>query len=451
MSRAGVRPAPAPLPDLGPPSRVRPLRVSDRTLASGLRVLAVRRSGTPLVELRLRVPFASMSKTYPARSSLLSAALLTGTGARSRVALAEDLQRLGADLSVGSDADRLMISGTTLATGLGGLLDILGDVLTGAAYPAREVTAERGRLVERLSLARSQPGLVVREVLDRRIFGGHPYAAETPTAEAVNGVAAPAVRRLHHDRVAPTGSVLVLVGDISPARALDAVEAALSSWRTGADAVLLPACPPIEPGPALLVDRAGSVQSSIRLAGTALPRTDPGYPALQLANLVYGGYFSSRLTENIREDKGYSYTPISRIDHGVAGSTLVTQADVATEVTAPALVEIGYELGRMATRPVGAHELDTARQYAIGTLALSIATQAGLASMLAALTPDGLDAEWLRSHPARLATVTVDEVAEQAARHLAPGRMATVVLGDVAAIRDALAVLGPVIEEAPAR
>jgi len=147
------------------------------------------------------------------------------------------------------------------------------------------------------------------------------------------------------------------------------------------------------------VHRPGAVQSQLRFSADALPRTDADYPAFQLANLVLGGYFSSRLVENLREDKGYTYGPHSRIEHDALASSLLLDADVRTEVTAPALLEVWYELGRMATLPVKPEELEDVRQYAVGSLALSIATQAGLASTLSALIGVGLGLDWLREHP----------------------------------------------------
>jgi predicted Zn-dependent peptidase len=186
------------------------------------------------------------------------------------------------------------------------------------------------------------------------------------------------------------------------------------------------------------------VQSSLRLGGAALPRTDPDYPALQLANLIFGGYFSSRWTENIREDKGYTYGPHSRVDHHVLGSTLVLDAEVATEVSAPSLLETWYELGRIAALPVSEAEVESVRQYAIGTLALSTATQAGLASTLSALSAFGLGLDWITSHPSRLLATTVDQVGAAAARFFAPSGLTSVVVGDAEQITAPLAALGPV-------
>ena len=146
--------------------------------------------------------------------------------------------------------------------------------------------------------------------------------------------------------------------------------------------------------------------------------------------MIFGGYFSSRLVENIRERKGYTYSPRSWIDHQPLGSVLTVQADVGTEVTAPALLEMRYELGRIATLPVSAEELDAARRYLIGTTALSTQTQSGLAEYLQALSLAGLGLDYLRDLPKRLEKVTVDEVRDAAAEYLAPARLPTVIVGD---------------------
>jgi predicted Zn-dependent peptidase len=189
------------------------------------------------------------------------------------------------------------------------------------------------------------------------------------------------------------------------------------------------------------------VQSSIRIALPAVGRTHEDFPALVLANLIFGGYFSSRWTENIREDKGYTYSPHSGIEHSLAGSILTLSADVATEVTAPALVETYYELGRLASMAPKEDELEQARQYAIGTLLLGMATQAGLASLASMYAGYGLRLDYLADYSAKLAATTIDEVAEVASRYLAPAKAVTVVLGDADKIDSSLAALGLVERE----
>ena len=444
---APLPPAARAVPGLAKQRAAKLPTVGDTVLDNGLRVLTVRRPGVPLVELRLRVPFAApkgkAGAPHVARATLLADTLLSGTEQRDATQIAIDLQSLGAQLSASTDADRLGFGGSVLSSGLTGLLELLGELLTDASYPKREVEGERARLVQELAIHRSSAGVVAREHLLARMYGDHPYGRDLPTGEDVEAVRPRHLRALHEARVVPHGSVLTLVGDLSPARATAAVAKALAGWTATSEAAPTPAAPEQHGRAALLVDRPGAVQTTIRLGGGAPDRGAPGYAAASLANLVFGGYFSSRWVGNIREDKGYTYSPHSGIDHPPAGSRLVAGADVATDVTAPALLETLYELGRIATVPVAQAELDQARRYAIGTLALSTASQAGLAGLLSQLAGADLGVEWLREHQSALAAVTVEDVLEAGARWFAPSALTPVLVGDTAVIEDSLRTLGP--------
>ncbi|HWH27618.1 MAG TPA: pitrilysin family protein [Mycobacteriales bacterium] len=422
-----------PVPALTPTKPPKLPTVSDTVLPNGLRVIAVRRPGVPLAEVRLRIPFAAPSskKSSTAQAALLGETLLLGTERRNAEQIATDLQALGAQLSASTDSDRLGIGGSVLVSGLPGLLELLAEALTGATYPKREVVGERDRLVQELAIYRSQAAVVAREALLRRLYGTHPYGRDLPAGEEVEQVKPSQLRSLHAARVSPQGSVLVLVGDLSPARAVAMVDKALSPWTADHAAPQVPPLPEPPRGPALLLDRPGAVQTTLRASAPAPSRAEADSAPFVLANLVFGGYFSSRWVANIREDKGYTYSPHAVVEHPPAGSRLVVSADVATPTTAAALVETWYELGRVATQPVTQDELDQARRYAIGSLALGTASQAGLASTLSQLAAAGLGVEWLRDQPERLAQVTVDDALEAASRYLAPQRLTTVLVGDV--------------------
>ena len=442
---APASPAARPVPPLAKPRTVRLPTVADRLLDNGLRVLAVRRPGVPLAELRLRVPFAGPAgrggRAHTAQAQLLGDTLLSGTELRTAAQLAADVQAVGGQLSASTDADRLGFGGSVLVSGLPGLLEVLGEVLTSARYPKREVAGERDRLVQELAIYRSQAAVVAREALMTRLYAEHPYGRELPTAAEVQEVKASQLRALHERRIAPAGSVLTIVGDLTPARAIGLVEKALAGWTATTKAATTPALPELVRQPALLLDRPGAVQTTIRMAGIAPSRTADDYAAFGLANLVFGGYFSSRWVANIREDKGYTYSPHAQVEHPPAGSRISLSADVSTPTTAPALLETLYELGRIATLPVTQAELDQARRYAIGTLALSTSTQAGLASTLSQLAGSGMGVQWLRDHPRRLAAVTVEDALAAGARYLAPSGLTTVLVGDVAQVEAPLRTL----------
>ncbi|BFU42482.1 pitrilysin family protein [Krasilnikovia sp. MM14-A1004] len=429
------------MPDLVPDAQLKLPKQAERTLDNGLTVIAIRRAAVPLVEVRLRVPFG---RAPLPRATLLSQAMFTGTGTMSSIEIAAELQAVGGGLAAGLDPDRLLVTGNALAGGLERTLEILAAVLTDPAYPAEEVATERERLVDHIQVAQSQPAHLARTALLKRMYGRHPYAVQTPEPEQVRGVRPAQLRALHADRVRPDGATLVLVGDLNPEKAIDAAEKALGGWIGPGRDGSIPAVPALEPGPLVLVDRPGSVQSSLRMALPAVPRTHPDSAALQLANLIFGGYFSSRWVENIREDKGYTYGPHTSIEHFVAGSALIVAAEVATEVTGPAMLETLYELGRIASLPPGEEELEQARRYALGTLRLGMSTQAGLAGLASMYASFGLRLDYLREHSAALAAATREQVAEVASRYLAPSLAVTVVLGDADKVEAPLAALTPV-------
>jgi len=430
-----------PVPDLAPATEFTLPTCDERTLPNGLTILAIRRPSVPLVEVRLRVPFAHADV---AESAVLSQTLLSGTADKTIVEIAAELQSVGGAISVGVDADRLLMAGNSLVGGLPKMLSTLSEVLHGATYPEDQVESERDRLVDRLNVARQQAAHQVQVALMKRVFPGHPYAIQSPEPEEVASVVADQVRRLHAGRLHPAGATLVIVGDLPTEQALDAGQAALADWNGTAAGELVEPVPALQTGPLLLVDRPDSVQSSIRMALTALPRTHADNAAQQLANLIFGGYFSSRLVANIREDKGYTYSPRSSIDHALAGSSIIIAADVATEVTGPALWETWYELGRMVATRVTDEELEQARRYALGTLRLGTATQSGLASLASSFAGLGLRIDWLLEHANRLSKVTVDDIARVSAEILAPAKAVTVVLGEASQVRGPLETLTPV-------
>ncbi|HZE40560.1 MAG TPA: pitrilysin family protein [Stackebrandtia sp.] len=415
------------VPDLAPSTEFTLPACDERKLDNGLTILAIQRSSVPLVEVRLRIPFVDAPV---ADSSVLAQTLLSGTAEKSIVDIAAELQSVGGALGASVDPDRLLVSGNALVDGLPRLLGTLSEVLHGAAYPTDQVTVERERLADHINVARQQPGHLVQVALLRRMYGTHPYSIQTPDPEEVGAVTPEQLLTLHGGRIHPSGATLVIVGDLPTERALDFGERALADWNGHTPPREPEPVPPLRPGPVTLVDRPESVQSSLRIALTGVSRTHPDNAAQQLANLIYGGYFSSRMVANVRENKGYSYSPRSGVDHALAGTAVVISADVATEVTAPALWEMWYDLGRIASTAPTQDELDQARRYALGTLRLGTATQSGLASLTSSFAGWGLRPDWLLGHANRLATVSIEDVQRVAAEIFAPTKAITVVLGD---------------------
>lgn len=442
-----------PRPEAASLKSPRKISVTERQLTGGLHVLTARRSEVPLVEVRLVFPMSGRQMSRPADSLVGSESLLAGTAEHDRIALAEAVGRLGGSLGASSAGDNFVLYGSSFADRYRQLLSLMAEVLTSATYPAGEVEGDRDRSADEITLALSRPETIASEALSHRLYGSHPYGVSLPRPEAVAEVTPARLKRLHSSLLRPGGAHLVVVGDLTPARAAGVAEEVLGDWlsRAGKATAALPRLPRLEAGPLELVDRRGSVQSNIRIAGRMPGRLDPDWPALAVANAILGGMFTSRLVENLRERNGYTYSPHSLVHHMRAGSTGTIGADVSTGVTAAALVEARYEIARLATAGVTEAELEAARRYLVGIFLFQTATQSALASTLGALAATGVEPEYLTSHPARLARVTKQEVDEAAARYFSPARLVTVVVGDGNAIAEPLLGLEEVdLAEAPA-
>jgi predicted Zn-dependent peptidase len=266
-----------------------------------------------------------------------------------------------------------------------------------------------------------------------------------PEPSAVQKVGRATLSRIFTERIQPRDAVLVLVGDVQPQSALDLVDDVMSKWKARKAAARLPEPAPIKLGPTVLVDRPGAVQTNIRIAGPAVPPGHPESYALECANAIFGGAFMGRFIQNLREDKGYTYSPHSLFHHLRRASIFEIEADVGTEVTAPSLVETRYELGRMAALEVDKEELEAVQRYLAGIMSIRIQSQRGLAATIARLTVFGLDIGYLKEYPARINAVTTADVHDACMSYLAPTKLVTVLIGDASRIKADVEALEPVV------
>jgi zinc protease len=190
------------------------------------------------------------------------------------------------------------------------------------------------------------------------------------------------------------------------------------------------------------VPRPGSVQTTIALGAFGPIRSDSDYEAAEVANAIYGGTFGSRLVTNIREDKGYTYSPFAYIRSYQAAGIVITQADVRNVVTGPTFNEIVYELNRLATTSPTEDELGTARRYLVGSEAIQLQARSAVAAELAQNWVNGLPPEEIGIYGQKIAHTTSAEVDAAARKYFPASRSAIVAVGEEKVIRDAMAPFG---------
>ncbi len=451
-----AREAKTPVPGLPPygPDRSLVLPQVERTrLDNGLQLWQVGRPGLPLVALRLVIQGGTAWDPDEMRglSELLADTLAAGTRHHDARALAQTLQAQGAELSVSADDDGIVLSLTGLTDGLETLVALLAEVAREPRFPADEVALAVTNKRQALQAQRNDPDFITTTIFHRTLFGDHPYAYTHPSETVLDGTTPQRLATLHRSRFHPDRALLVAVGDFEPARLRALVAHHFGDWP--ASGRPLPERPLAPQAPATtrlqLTNRPGSVQSTLRLGHPLPPADDPDHPALQVANTLLGGAFGSRLVRNLREKKGYTYSPGSRIRRLRLGGVFWAQASVRNEVTAAALVEMRYELDRLAAAGPEPDELERGKRYLKGRFLLRNETAASLADTLAAYWLKGLDMEDLRRYVPRIQAVTTEAVRTAAARHFVAGRQAVVITGDAKAIRDRLTPFGPIDEIQP--
>jgi zinc protease len=436
-------------PALGPERPVAWPRRTVRTLPNGLQVVLAEARTFPKISAQLffRSGNSVVAHSNPGLAEITATVVRTGTASRPSRRIEEDLRRMGADLGSHAGADTTAISASGLAEFSAGLLELIADLARNASFPADEFERERRQKIEGLRVERTTPGFLAGERLRRVLFGEHPYAIVAPTEEQVAAYKREQLEEFYRHYYSPANALLVVVGDFSAAEMLAQIEKIFGDWKAHEPHTLLSPVPPHHSGRRVhLVHLPESVQTQVLLGNLAITRRDPDWYRLVLANSIYGGAFHSRLVINIREQKGYTYSPRSGVSPLRQHGYFSVHAAVRNEVAAATLTEIFYEMDRMRSLPVTTEELDSARSYLSGVFSLGVATQDGLLGQLSSVYLDRLPEDYLETYREKIHALTADDILAAARRHFDSANAQIVLVGDRAQIADQAALFGPVTE-----
>ena len=299
---------------------------------------------------------------------------------------------------------------------------------------------------EELETDESDPEYLAVREFRRVLYAAHPYGRTSPSREVIAGLHPEQLRREAHRRLTPARTLVVVAGDVDPESVARTVEATFGGWNASGDFSSEPGEAAESSPPALIrvVDRPGSVQTVLMVGNVGVSRLDPEAFPLQLATTIYGASFSSRLVANLREDKGYTYSPRVWARWLSLRGPVQTFAAVRNEVTGAALNEILYELARMGTTNVEDEELARARSRDAGAHAIALETAAALAAELSGLWLSGLLPDALDLYVDSLETIDKAAIRRAAHRYLSPGRARIVAVGDAQLIGEELAPFGPI-------
>ena len=424
MPPAGGTPKPFALP-----------RKETFTLKNGTRVTLVPYGSIPKVTVSAVVLTGNINESAEQvwLADLTGDLMKEGTTTRTSEAVAEQAARMGGRLGIGVSPDQTSISADVLSEYGPQLVSLIADVVQRPALPAAQLERLKNDRIRNLTIARSQPGSLAAERFNKLLYGEHPYGRYFPSEAMLRGYTITDVQRFYQANFGAARTRIYVAGRFDAAAMRRQITESFGAWARGAE--------PFEniPKPTAarkihLIDRPGAPQSTLYLGLPVVDPSHPDYVAMTVANSLLGGSFASRITSNIREQKGYTYSPNSSISTHYRDAYWVQVADVTTAVTGPSLKEIFYEIERLQKEPPPEAELQGIKNYLAGVFTIQNSSRAGIIGQLAFLDLHKLPDTYLTNYVQNVLAVTPQEVQRVARQYLKSERMAIVVVGNKAQV-----------------
>lgn len=424
-----------PMPPVGTPKPFNLPPAESYTLDNGMRVTLLRYGNVPKASIGLRVYAGSLNQGDDVwLPTLMGQMLREGAAGRSAAEIARAAAGMGGELGTGAGTHETFVGINVLQEHAADALALVASVARQPAFPASELERVRADLLRNLAVARTQPQTAANVALAQAYYGpDHPYGRPLPTEAQLAGYTIDDVRRFHAENFGARRAQIYVAGQFDPAAVKAAIAQAFGDWQPGPERLSLPAQPRTGPR-VLLVDRPGAPQSTIRVAFPAPVIGSANDLGFRVTNALLGGAFNSRITQNIREQKGYTYSPGSGIGYNPNEARWTFNADVTTDVTGPALSEVIGEIRRLQDEPPTADEAAGMRTYLAGIFVLQNASANGLINSLANRDFHGLPADWLDAFVPGVLAVTPGQMQNLAREWLPLDRMTVVVVGDLATV-----------------
>jgi len=434
-----------------PPGAARPLnlpKITEKKLTNGLTVILAPLPNVPKVSSILTFRAATNATdraAHPGIAQIAAGVANEGTDTRTSKQIKEELRSIGGTLGLGSDADQTTLTATALSEFSARMFELMSDVTQHASFPESELKLAQENTIQQIRAGRAQPGFLVNERFQKAVFGNHPYAFVVPDEKSISALTREDLKSFVAKYYIPNASHLIVVGDIDVDKTYAEIEKAFGSWKAGTiPADENPAVPVRDKRQIYFVNRPGSVQSAIYIGNASIPRNHADYFAIRTADTIYGGSFYSRLTRNIRESKGYTYSPFSSSNTQLKTGSFVAGAFVRNEVTGPTLLEILYELDRMRVLPVTDEELNAAKEYSTGNFSVELASQIGLAGRINTVYTYGLSKSFIEDFRPKIEALTTADIQKAAAKYFDTYHAAIVIVGDWDKVKDQVTPFGDV-------
>ena len=343
--------------------------------------------------------------------------------------IARKVAAMGGEVNVSTGENQTVISGSVLSEFGPDLIRILADIAMSPSFPESEVDRLKNDLKRQLTVQKSVPQSQALEKFRSIVFKDHAYGRVFPTEAMLNSYTLEKVKSFYDRNFGARRTVVYAVGKFDEGAVNDAIRDTFGKWKEGPE-VDYPVTTPVRTNEVAIIDRPNAPQTTIMLG---LPTLDPSkaeWIPLSVTNSLLGGSFGSRITSNIREDKGYTYSPHSVVSTGYRTGLWYEQADVTSEHTGASLQEISKEIKRLQNEPPSKEELEGIQNYEAGVFVLQNSTPQGIIGQLNFIDFHGLDDSYLTNRVKNIYQVTPEKVQEMAQEYFKYEDMTLVLVGD---------------------
>jgi zinc protease len=352
-----------------------------------------------------------------------------GTTSMNYKAIAKKVAAMGGEVNVTVNPNQTIVSGSVLSEFAPELIKVLADIVMNPAFPATELDRLKNDLKRNLAVQKTVPQSLATEKFRSILYKGHAYGRIFPTEEMLNSYTLEMVKGFYDKNFGAKRTAVYAVGKFNEAATKKSIEDTFGKWTPGPE-INYPRATPVKTNEIAIIDRPNAPQTTIILGLPTLDPSKPDYLPLQVTNSLLGGSFGSRITKNIREDKGYTYSPFSTVNNGYRAAIWYEQADVTSESTGAALQEISNEIKRLQVEPLSKDELKGIQNYEAGIFVLRNSSPGGIINQLNFIDLHGLPESYLSDNVKNIYNVTPEKVQQLAKDYFKYEDMALVLVGD---------------------
>lgn len=417
-------------------------------LPNGLRLVVAPRHQLPLasIELLIESGGAHDPAGKPGLASMTASLLRRGTESRTADEIHEAIEYVGGSLESAAGPDATIVTAGVTSENLALALELVADVTLHPSFPKKEFDTHQRRMLAELAQELDDPGVVGDRAMLRTVLPqGHPYAL--PTSGTRAGVAAikrADVLKFHATRYAPSRATLIVVGDVDPQEVQKLVRKHFGGWNTKPPADVAAEAPaPLRKHRILVVHKEKATQVQVRFVAPSFThKTDPVFFPATVANVAFGGGFTSRLVDEIRVNRGLSYSAGTRFLQLRGAGFFVFKSFTKNESVGELLQVLLAESEKARSAGFTDPEIERARSYLAGLYPLRLETNDQIAAALGELLLYGLPADWVSNYRQQIASVSTEQANAAARAWFFAQPCGIVLVGDRKAIEAGLKAAG---------